>query len=175
MKRQRILFLNSVPNFVLFVLMVSASLIGHQYTNKYMADTPTSGTVLRHVSSPGTNGNTNFYIVMSNRQYGEFDILVSAATWSKFKDGEHATFGLSEFDIRQNMWKNTVMIGSMILIWLTLIYLLLSVLYYTNPNDNLIVFIRSQLRGVHWSEAIKRFPNDGRYRPNSWPQESAAT
>lgn len=172
MDKQRILFLTSASRLTLFIILISLATSGLYYTKKYNDNTPTTATVIRHVSDRDTDGDTNFYLILSNDKYGEFDILVSATTWSKFKDGNQGTFNISEFDIRQNTWMNTVMFGTMFLIMLIIFYLVLSILYYINPNDNLIVFMRSQLREVNQRDVIRRFPDDPRMFPNSWPKKT---
>jgi hypothetical protein len=105
-KKQKINYFRSdcgkVHLVIISLFLISLAFSAYyKKTDNYMRFRDVKATVIGHQIDRG-----HLYLIVRNREWGVFDILVSPATYNISKDGCQTSFSLREFDIRQTSQKN---------------------------------------------------------------------
>lgn len=172
---KRILFLSSWSRFALFIFLIGYVIIAFTITHGYTTRVSTPVDIVGRVKPVAMDdGAVSYVIIAKNPTHGTFSISATAAAYHKAGYTRRMNFMLSQFDIKQSNFKDMLNVSAAFACSAIVVFLILSVLYYYDPNDQMIIFVRTMMRGGYWATHIKRFPNDPRGIPHSWPQKNVS-
>jgi|GEM_PF-2741144 len=110
---------------ILFAISALAAKYFDKY-NEYLKYQPVLVKIEGHV----VGQYNSLYLIVSNKKWGTFDILVSPTTYYKLKKGDKTVFKLREMDIRQTPKKNLIWFTGSALLWALKITLFIMILLY---------------------------------------------